>query len=119
MIQSIKPLLYAVRDGQKKGIIVIEVVSWTVTATGITYTVNDYDVNGDIRVFISAKEVFRSWDQLNSLNDYLESLHDYAGLTKKEKEFAKVRHGLLLDTQTKPVYGSTPEDWVLTENEDF
>lgn len=119
MIKSTIPLIYSVRDVQKIGIISIEVASWLVDSSGITYTVNDYAVNGDIRALIHSKEVFRSWDQLNSLNDYLESLNDYSGMTKKEKEFMKVRHGLLLDTQTKPVYVSKAADWILIENDDL
>ena len=115
MIQSTRPLLYYARNGQKTALIEIEVKHWSVTNEGVTYYVSDYAVNGDVREFIGSEEEvrFRSWEQLNSLNDYLESIYDYTGMTKKEREFAKVQHGLLLETQTLPVYGSIASDWVL------
>lgn len=119
MIKSTKPLLYHARDGQKFGIIEVAINSWTTTKAGIIFTVTDYDISNGVRVFVDEKEVPRSWDQLNSLNDYLESINSYSGLTKMEMEFLKVKHGLLLDTQTKPIYCSEASDWVLTGNEDI
>lgn len=116
MIQSNKPFLYDARNGEKWAIVLIEVTSWTVTGFGITYSVCDYAIANNTREFIGSKEVTRSWEQLNSLNVYLETVNDYSGMNKKDREFAKVRHGLLLETQTMPLYGSTAQDWVLTEN---
>jgi hypothetical protein len=118
MIQSKIILLYDVRDGQKSAFIKIAVKSWEVTEAGINYTVCDYAINGDVTTLIGTKECFRSWDQLNSLSDYLESINSYGGMTKKQTEFAKVQDGLLLDTQTNPVYVSTAADWEKTTNND-
>lgn len=118
MIQSTIPLLYDARNGQKQAIIEIIVPEWTVNELGITYVVHDYAITGEIREFIPKDnpDRFRSWDQLNSLNDYLESTYDYSGMTKKEMEFAKLKHGLLLEAQTKPVFGSQPNQWVIINN---
>lgn len=119
MIKSNIPLLYDARDGEKRGTVEIAVNGWTVNKEGISYTASDYCVTDGVKTWISDKSVFRSWDQLNSLNDYLESSNDYSGLTKKQREFRKVKHGLLLETQTTPVYGSVASNWVYTENDDI
>lgn len=116
MIQSTIALNYDARDGIKQAVIELEIKSWAVNEDGIIYTVNDYAVNGDVKELIGIVERFRSWDQLNSLNDYLESQYSYSGLNKRDREFLKVKHGLLLETQTKPVYGSSAQQWVLIEN---
>ena len=119
MIKSNTALLYDARDGEKRGIVVIAVNSWVANLEGITYTATDYCVTEGVRTWIGEKTVFRSWDQLNSLNDYLESSNNFSGLTKKQREFMKIKHGLLLETQTKPVYGSVASNWVFTENDDI
>lgn len=115
MIQSTIPLLYDARNGEKSAIIEIEIVSWQSTASGVVYVVRDYAINNDVREFISEKLVTYTWDQINSLNDYMDSQYNYGGLVKKELEFTKIKHALLLETQTRPVYGSTANQWVLTE----
>lgn len=116
MIRSTSILLYDARNGQKSAIVELVVVSWTVNAEGITYDVRDFAINGDVREFISEKQVSYTWDQINSMDEYLKALYNYKGMTKQEIEFTKVKHGLLLETQTNPVYGSLTSDWLLTEN---
>ncbi|MCC9072442.1 hypothetical protein LNQ49_12700 [Flavobacterium sp. F-65] len=115
MIVSTIPLLYDARNGEKKAIIEIIVTDWKVNDEGITYVAKDYAINNNIREYINEKSVLYSWDKIVSLNDYLESLYSYQNLNKKELEFAKVKHALLLETQTHPVYGSLPVNWVLSE----
>lgn len=115
MIQSIIPLLYKTRSGEKRGIIEVAIHSWTVSESGIIYNVTDYILENSSKQFIDEKPLPYSWDQLNSLNDYLDLNYDYAGLSKKEIEFLKVKHALLLETQTNPIYLSKASDWVLSE----
>lgn len=114
MIRSNIPLLYDARNGQRWGIIEIEVSFWQTTKEGVTYQIQDFVINDNTREFIAENLRFRSWDQLNSLNDYLLANYNYDNLNRKEQEFLKVQHGLLLDTQTKPVYGSMASNWILT-----
>lgn len=116
MIKSTIELDYDAREGVKQAIIQLEVDGWTTNKAGVTYTVNDYAVNGDVKELIDTVVRFRSWDQLNSINDYLKTIYDYSGMTKKAIEFLKVKHGLLLETQTKPLYKSVAANWVLTED---
>lgn len=116
MIQSKIPLLYDARNGQKQAVIEIEVKEWETNFDGVKYFVRDYAINGNVKELINEKEVFYSWDQLISLNDYIESLNSYAGLNKKQLEYRKIQHALLIETQTNPVYCSTAENWELTEN---
>ncbi|MWB93001.1 hypothetical protein GON26_01380 [Flavobacterium sp. GA093] len=113
MIRSTVPLLYDARNGEKSAIVEIEIPSWQTGQDGITYNVRDYAINNDVKEFISSKFVFYSWDQINSLNDYIESIYVYSGLTKKETEYLKVKHALLLETKTRPIYGSNANLWVL------
>ena len=115
MIKSIIPLLYHTRSGEKRAIIVVAVNSWQLKENGITYTITDYKIENGSREWISEKELTYSWDQLNSLNDYLDLQYDYTGLSKKEVEFLKAKHALLLETQTNPIYLSKASDWVLSE----
>ena len=104
MIKSTIPLLYKTRSGEKRAIIEVAISGWTVTETGTTYIVTDYKLENGSREWISEKELPYSWDQLNSLNDYLDLQYNYEGLSKKEIEFLKVKHALLLETQTNPIY---------------
>ena len=117
MIQSNISLLYDARNGQRWGIIEIEIATWITTKEGISYDVIDYVINENVREFVASKTVFRSWDQLNSLNDYLLVNNNYDGLNLKEQEFKKVQHALLIETQTNPVYGSVAANWILTPEE--
>lgn len=116
MIKSTTELNYDARNGEKQGIIQVEINNWLVNQSGVTYTVNDHAVNGSVKTLINSVDRFRTWEELNLLNEHLKNTYDYSGLTKKEIEFLKVKHGLLFETKTKPIYGSIPENWVLTEN---
>lgn len=116
MIKSTTELNFDAREGEKTAIIQIEVDSWSTNKIGVTYTVNDYAVKGNIKELIGTVERFRSWEQLNGVNDYLMAIYDYSGLSKQAIEFLKVKQGLLIETQTKPVYGSMATNWVLTED---
>lgn len=116
MIKSTIQLLYDARNGQKQAIIEMEVKNWETGPEGVKYFVRDYAVNGTVRELINEKEVFYFWDQINSLNEYIESINTYTGLSKKELEYTKIQHALLIETKTNPVYCSTAENWVLTEN---
>lgn len=115
MIKSTVALLYDARNGQKSAVIEMEVSSWEVSSNGVRYNVNDYAVIGNVKELISTKTVLYSWDQINSLNDYLESQNTYKGLNKRDLEFLKVKQALLLETKTNPVYLSTPNQWIYTE----
>lgn len=115
MIKSNIPLLYHTRSGEKRAIIEVAINSWQLKANGITYTITDYKIENGSREWISEKELTYSWDQLNSLNEYLDLKYDYTGLSKKQIEFLRVKHALLLETQTNPIYLSKASDWVLSE----
>ena len=107
----------------KKAFIQIEIASYQSTPEGTNYVVNDYTLTDDgqgnfSKTLINTKTVFYSAAKINMLNEYLETTHDYSGLTKIERDWAKVVEGLLLDTQTNlyedglTIYRLQPSDWV-------
>lgn len=114
MIQSKKELVYDARNGEKKGIILVDIISWNTLKEVTTYNVIDYVLlpNGSKEI-INQKEVTYTSEQLDEIDSLLENTNDYASLSKTAKDFLKASQGLLLVTQQKPIYGSLPEDWQL------
>jgi hypothetical protein len=119
MIQTKLPIVYGDRD-EKQGKIMIEVRPLEMTKEGIKYLVIDWDISLSPPEAISSKEVFYDNDKINQLDAYLEATNDFAGMTKLEKEWAKVKLALMLDTQSnlfpngKTIRGLNPIDWELT-----
>lgn len=110
--------------GIEKSIVQLEVISYKGTPEGNFYTVNDYAITVDsegnaVKKFIQEKTVFYPADKINQLNDYLESQNDYSACTKMERDWAKIKQGLLIDTQTNlyedgtTIYDIQPSNWVL------
>jgi alcohol dehydrogenase class IV len=114
MIQSKIPLLYAIRDSEKRAIILKVVVSWVTSENGVTYTDNEYALVNDTRELIGTQERHRTWDQINSMQEYLAAQKNYSNLNEKQREFAKVQDALLVEEQTKPSYMSTADVWDLS-----
>lgn len=123
MIISTIPAFCDLR-GSKKAIIQIEIGSYESTIQGTTYVVNDYTVTYDeegnvIKQPINTKSVFYSAAKINQLNKYLEDNNDYSGMTKIERDWTKIKQGLLIDTQTNlyddglTIYRLSPNEWVL------
>ncbi|WP_035647309.1 hypothetical protein [Flavobacterium sp. ASV13] len=123
MIKSNLPAYCDLR-GSKKAIIQIEIDSFESTPAGTNYVVKDYalsdDGNGNqIKQLINTKTVFYSAEKINDLNQILESTHDYSGMTKIERDWTKVKQGLLMDTQTNlydddlTIYRLNPNNWEL------
>jgi hypothetical protein len=115
MIQSTIPLNYDFSDEKLKATIEIVINNWNSSKEGITYFVTDYAVRDNVKEFINERELFRTWDQINSLNDYLENENNYSGLNKKDLEYQKLKHTLLVEIQTKPSYFSKSENWVVMD----
>ncbi len=95
--------------------------SYSATPTGATYLVNDYAIVDGKDEIISAKEVSYSNAQIDQLSAYIESTTDFTGFTKTQREWAKIKIGLMIDTQTnllesgKTIYKLTPQDWEFSE----
>lgn len=120
MIQTILPVVYGARN-EKTGIIKIEVRKTESNRTdGEEYLVIDWELENTGDAYFS-KKVFWSNEQINQVNDYLESTNDFSGLSRVEIEKKKLQLALMLDTQTnllpsgKTIYGITPNDWELSE----
>lgn len=110
--------------GSKKAIIQIEIGSYESTPVGTTYVVNDYTLTDDgqgniIKQCINTKSVFYSAEKINTLNEFLEGNYEYAGMSKIERDWTKVKQGLLIETQTNlyddglTIYRLNPNDWEL------
>jgi hypothetical protein len=120
MIQTKQPIVYGDRS-DKTAKIKIVIHSYSATPTGATYLVNDYAVIDGKDEIISAKEVSYSNEQIDQLSAYIDSTTDFTGFTKTQKEWAKIKIGLMIDTQTnllesgKTIYKLTPQDWEFSE----
>lgn len=112
------------RRGVEKAIVQLEIVSYKGTLEGNFYTVHDYAISIDdegnsIKKFLEEKTVFYPADKINQLNEYLENQNDYSALTKMERDWTKIKQGLLIDTQTnlyddgKTIYEIQPSNWEL------
>lgn len=123
MIQS-NITAYCDLRGSKKAIIQIEIASYESTTLGTTYVVNDYALNDDgqgnfIKQLINTKTVFYSAEKINELNEFLEGTYNYEGMLKIERDWTKIKQGLLIDTQTNlyddglTIYRLNPIDWEL------
>lgn len=123
MIKSTIPAYCDLR-ASKKAIIQIEIESYESTPLGTNYVVKDYTLTDDgnsnqVKQLINTKTVFYSAEKINNLNLYLESEHDYSGMSKIERDWTKVTQGLLLETQTNTyddgltIYRLNPNDWEL------
>lgn len=68
----------------------MEIDSWIADVNGITYMVNDYAISEEgAKQLINSKQVHYPWEQINGLNAYLESEHDFSNLNKRDAEFLK------------------------------
>ncbi|MHC0442307.1 hypothetical protein [Flavobacterium sp. 3-210] len=123
MIKTTIPVKTELR-GIEKSIVQVEVISYKGTPEGNFYTVNDFAVSIDsegntVKKFIQEKTVFYPADKINQLNEYLESQNDYSTLTKMERDWSKIKQGLLIDTQTNlyedgtTIYEIQPINWEL------
>lgn len=120
MIQTKEIIIYGDRS-EKQGKILVEVRPLEMTKKGINYLVIDWDISLSPPEAISSKEVFYDNDKINQLDAYLESKNDFSEMVKSEKEWAKVKLALMLDTQTnllsngKTIRGLEPSDWEFSD----
>jgi hypothetical protein len=116
MIQTKIVIEYGDRS-EKSGIIKIEVRPIEVGLDGTKYLVNDWDITKDSKDPIHCKEVFWTADQINQMDEYLESIYDFSALSRTEKEWKKMQMALLIDTQTnifssgKTIYRQPIDNW--------
>jgi len=120
MIQTIQPFFYEDR-GDKIAKIKIEIESFATTKIGVVYKVNDWAVQEDgTRTLYKTKEVSYSNETINQLDAYISANNDFTGMTKIEREWAKMKIALMLDTQTNllgsgtTIYRLNPSDWEFT-----
>ncbi len=120
MIQTIQPFFYEDR-GDKIAKIKIEIESFATTKTGVVYKVNDWAIQEDgTRTLYKTKEVSYSNETINQLDAYISANNDFTGMTKTEREWAKMKIALMLDTQTNllgsgtTIYRLNPSDWEFT-----
>jgi hypothetical protein len=116
MIQTKTPVLLGYRD-EKEAIIKVEVrIDDDTQLGGNVYLVIDWNLN-DIKDALGSKKVFRSNEEIQQINEYLESNYDFSGMTKKDIEYLKVVIALMLDTKTnllpsgKTICRTTADNW--------
>lgn len=121
MIQT-KTIISYEKRANKKGIILIDIPFFVATKEGKTFTVNDYVLKEDgSKEIFSAKEVFRTNEELDNLDLYLEANNDFSELSPQVKEWKKIQLGLMIDTQSnlfedgKTIYDLEPSEWEFTE----
>lgn len=116
MIQTKQIIIYGDRS-QYEGRVLIEARPLEMKKEGINYLVIDWDISKEPAEAISSKEVFYDNAKINQLDAYLESTNDFSQMNKSEKEWQKVKLGLMLDTKTnlrpdgKTIRGLNPDDW--------
>jgi len=121
MIQTKQPISYDDREN-RTGIILVEIPSFYTDKNGVTFLVNDWivDENGNKTIY-KAIETWRSNAELDAIDSYLSSIHDFSGMTKTEEQWKKIELGLMFDTQMllldngKTIYKLNPEDWEFTK----
>jgi hypothetical protein len=117
MIQTKTEFYYQDRgDGLAK--IKVEITDYVTDANGCTFTVKDWAILADgTRTLYNTKTVTYPNAKLDQLDAYVEANNDFTGMTKTEKDWAKIKIALLLDTQTNPlpsgltIYRLQPNDW--------
>ncbi len=123
MIQTKQEVVYGDRD-EKQGKIKVEIQSTKTVKSGIFFLVNDWDISKNPPEIWKAKEVFYSNAQIDQIDAYIEANHDLSELTKSQKEWQKLKIGLMIDTQTNlfpsgnTIYKLTPSDWEFSPEED-
>lgn len=121
MIRSILPVEFTGRKIEMSKV-QLEILEYKGTPEGNYYIVHDYAISEDeqgnvIKRFVAEKTVFYTSEKINALNTYLEANNDYTGLSKMDRDWLKIKQGLLLDTQTNlwenntTIYGLQPNDW--------
>ncbi|MEO8534255.1 MAG: hypothetical protein ABI441_10905 [Flavobacterium sp.] len=123
MIKSKIPAFCDLRSS-RKAIIQIEIDSYESSPEGTRYLVNDYAINDDgegnfTKQLINTKSVFYTAEKINQLNEFLETSYEYSGMSKIERDWTKVKQGLLIETQTNlyddglTVFRLNPNQWEL------
>ena len=116
MIQTKQPIVFGQRD-EKQGIIKIEVrLDDDTNLDGDRFLVIDWDLN-NLKDAWYSKPVFWSNETIQQMNDYLESIYDFSGMSRKDSEYLKRVMALMIDTTTnllpsgKTIYRQTLGDW--------
>lgn len=120
MIQT-KTAFYYQDRGDQLAKIKVEIENFVTDKNGATFTVNDWAIAEDgTRTLYNTKYVRYTNETLNQLDAYIEANNDFTGMTKSEKEWAKIKIALLFDTQTNllqsgfTIYRLQPTDWEFT-----
>lgn len=116
MIQTKTAFLYDnLTDAIAK--IKIEIDSYVFNQSGKTFNVNHWAVSEDgTRILCLNQQRFRSHEQLQQLEDYIDANYDLTGLNVFEKEKEKIKIGLLMDVQTN-LYETGMTAWKLQPND--
>lgn len=119
MIQTNTQIVYGDRS-EKTGIIKVEVRPLEATPEGTKYLVIDWDITKPDNDPVFSKVVTWTKQEIDAMDSYLESNHDFTGMTKSEKEWKKIQLSLLIDTMYnllpsgKTIYRQTPDVWELS-----
>jgi hypothetical protein len=120
MIQTKVPFFYEDR-GDKLAKIKVDIDSYSVDKTGISYLVNDWAIKNDgTKLLYKQKSVRYNNEQIQNLYAYISANNDFSGLTKMEMEWAILKIALFIDTTTNllnngtTIYRLTPSDWEFT-----
>ncbi|TDD77144.1 hypothetical protein [Flavobacterium caseinilyticum] len=120
MIRTTEEVYYEDR-GPKKSIIETEIFSYSVTHEGINLLIHDYVFVDGVKTIHKATEDFYSTLEMDTLDAYLFSDHDFSGMTKSEIDWKKLKEALMFDTQYVlfpdglTLYRTNPNIWEFTE----
>jgi hypothetical protein len=125
VVRSKKELIYDSR-GNKSAIIALKITDWVRSAKfdRFTATVEDMVVRDVVNPesgspqktyeIISRKEVVKTNEDVNNLFNYI-GIPIEIGDNFNEKIDYLIAQGLLIDTQTEPIYSSVAEDWEIID----
>lgn len=125
ILRSTKELVYDSRDN-KSAIIALKITDWVRSALNdrFTGTVEDYIVRDTgtttageaLKSYerIASKPIYRTNQEVNDLFNYVATPIEIGDNFNEKIDYIIVQ-GLMIDTQTAPVYGSTPEDWEIVD----
>lgn len=114
MIRSNRELIYDARNGEKQAIIEVTVTGLATDSQGATYKVSDYAVlEEDSRMQINQKDYRMTNEQINDADLLVRDLAVFAGLSKTERDWLKIKLMLFQLTRQSPIYGSVASDWEL------
>lgn len=122
MIKSTIKLKYDSRNRRKEAFITIELKELeTIDGVKRFMVIDSIDTENGGKMQIFSKSYYQTPEQIDALDAYLISNNDFSGMGRTERDYLKLRLGLLHfvkndfvnEDQTEVIYGATPYQFVL------